>query len=46
MAVSDWSGAGLPWFEDLATLKDRIGGLFRRADRKVDPRGGTISGDG
>ena len=34
MAVSDWSGAALPWFEDLATLKDRIGGLFRR----VEPR--------
>jgi SRSO17 transposase len=32
MAVSDWSGAALPWFEDLATLKDRVGGLFRRAE--------------
>src|ERR1700674_207979 len=32
MAVSDWSGAALPWFEDLATLKDRIGELFRRAE--------------
>jgi SRSO17 transposase len=32
MAVSDWSGAGLPWFEELATLKDRVGGLFRRAE--------------
>jgi len=32
MAVSDWSGAGLPWFEELATLKDRIGALFRRAE--------------
>ena len=32
MAVSDWAGAGLPWFEELATLKDRIGALFRRAE--------------
>jgi SRSO17 transposase len=32
MAVSDWSGAALPWFEDLAALKDRVGGLFRRAE--------------
>ena len=32
MAVSDWSGAALPWFEELAALKDRIGGLFRRAE--------------
>ena len=32
MAVSDWSGAGLPWFEELATLKDRVGALFRRAE--------------
>ena len=32
MAVSDWSGAALPWFEDLAILKDRVGGLFRRAE--------------
>jgi len=32
MAVSDWSGASLPWFEDLATLKDRLGALFRRAE--------------
>ena len=32
MAVSDWSGASLPWFAELAALKDRIGGLFRRAE--------------
>jgi SRSO17 transposase len=32
MAVSDWSGATLPWFEELAALKDRVGGLFRRAE--------------
>lgn len=32
MAVSDWSGVALPWFEDLATLKDRVGRLFRRAE--------------
>jgi SRSO17 transposase len=32
MAVSDWSGTALPWFEDLAALKDRVGGLFRRAE--------------
>lgn len=32
MAVSVWSGASLPWFEELAALKDRIGGLFRRAE--------------
>lgn len=32
MAVSDWSGAALPWQEQLAVLKDRIGVLFRRAE--------------
>ena len=32
MAVSDWSGASLPWFAELAALKERIGGLFRRAE--------------
>jgi SRSO17 transposase len=32
MAVSEWSGASLPWFEDLAALKQRIGGLFGRAE--------------
>ena len=32
MVVSDWSGAGLPWFEDLAALKERVGGLLRRAE--------------
>jgi len=32
MAVSDWSGASLPWVEELAALKERIGGLFRRAE--------------
>lgn len=32
MAVSDWSGVTLPWFEDLAALKYRVGGLFRRAE--------------
>ena len=32
MAVSDWSGATLPWFEELAALKDSVGGLFRRAE--------------
>ena len=32
MAVSDWSGASLPWFEELAALKERVGGLFRRAE--------------
>ena len=32
MAVSDWSGAGLPWFEELSTLKERVGALFRRAE--------------
>ena len=32
MSVSEWSGASLPWFEELADLKDRIGGLFRRAE--------------
>jgi hypothetical protein len=39
MAVSDWSGAALPWFEDLATLEDRVGGLFRRAEprRQIGP---------
>jgi SRSO17 transposase len=32
MAVSDWSGAFLPWFEDLTALKERVGGLFQRAE--------------
>lgn len=32
MAVSEWSGASLPWFEKLAGLKERIGGLFRRKE--------------
>ena len=32
MAVSDWSGASLPWVEELAALKERIGALFRRAE--------------
>ena len=32
MAVSDWSGTLLPFIEELAALKERIGGLFRRAE--------------
>jgi SRSO17 transposase len=32
MSVSEWSGASLPWFEELAALKERIGGLFGRAE--------------
>src|SRR5271166_3626368 len=32
MAVSDWSGASLPWVEELAALKERVGALFRRAE--------------
>jgi SRSO17 transposase len=32
MAVSDWSGVALPWFEELGTLKKRVGALFRRAE--------------
>ena len=28
MAGSDWSGAALPWFEDLAALKDRMAAFF------------------
>src|ERR1700724_660807 len=32
MAVSDWSGASLPWVEELAGLKERIGALFGRAE--------------
>ena len=32
MAVSEWSGVSLPWAEELAALKDRIGGLFRRSE--------------
>ena len=32
MAVSDWSGGSLPWVEELATLKERIGALFGRAE--------------
>jgi hypothetical protein len=29
MAVSDWSGASLPWVEEQPALKERIGALFR-----------------
>lgn len=35
MSVSEWSGASLPWlpwFEELAGLKERMGGLFRRPE--------------
>jgi hypothetical protein len=32
MAVSDWSGVALPWFEELGTLNERAGALFRRAE--------------
>src|SRR5580704_6651620 len=32
MAVSDWSGASLPWVEELAAVKERIGALFGRAE--------------
>ena len=32
MAVSNWSGVALPWFEELGTLKERVGALFRRAE--------------
>jgi hypothetical protein len=32
MAVSDWSGASLPWVEELGALKERIGALFGRAE--------------
>ena len=32
MGVSDWTGASLPWSEDLTALKERISGLFRRAE--------------
>ena len=32
MAVSDWSGVALPWFEELGALKERVGALFRRAE--------------
>jgi SRSO17 transposase len=32
MSVAEWSGTSLRWFEELAALKDRIGGLFRRAE--------------
>lgn len=32
MAVLDWSGASLPWFEELTALKARVGGLFQRAE--------------
>lgn len=31
MSVAEWSGTSLPWFEELAALKGRMGGLFRRA---------------
>lgn len=32
MGVSEWSGASLPWFAELAGLEERIGGLFRRTE--------------
>src|ERR1700687_4316299 len=32
MAVSDWSGASLPWGEGLAAVEGRTGALFRRAE--------------
>jgi SRSO17 transposase len=32
MGVSDWAGASLPWSEDLTALKERVAGLFRRAE--------------
>ena len=32
MAVSDWCGASLPWVEELAAVKERIGALFGRAE--------------
>ncbi len=32
MDVSDWAGASLPWLEDLTALKERVAGLFRRAE--------------
>lgn len=32
MPVLDWSGASLPWFEELTALKARVGGLFQRAE--------------
>ncbi len=31
MSISAWSGTSLPWYEELAVLKERLGGLFRRA---------------
>jgi SRSO17 transposase len=32
MGTLDWSGVALPWFEELAVLKDCVGKLFRRAE--------------
>ena len=32
LGVSDWKGASLPWSEDLTALKERIAGLFSRAE--------------
>ena len=32
MAVADWPGTLLPFMEELAALKARIGGVFRRAE--------------
>jgi SRSO17 transposase len=32
MGVSDWAGASLPWCEELAALKERVAGLFRRPE--------------
>ena len=32
MAVSDWPSTLPPFMEELAALKERVGGLFRRAE--------------
>jgi len=44
MGVSDWAGASLPWSEDLTALKERVAGLFRRAEPRRRPAHGAARG--
>ena len=34
VSIADWSGASLPWSAELAALKERLGSLFHRAERR------------
>jgi SRSO17 transposase len=35
MSIADWCGASLPWFSELADLKERIGALFCRSETRL-----------